>query len=161
MAPSEILNIYKNNIDVMIMIVASGSLEPGVHKAQWDEPSARFGTNDHRRNMLAGLRKAAANLQAAGCKTIYVDGSFVTTKLEPNDYDAVWDINGVDIGMLDDVFFKLDDGRKEQKSKYLGEFFPSDVETGERTVMLDFFQTEKETGDRKGIVAVSLGGDLG
>jgi hypothetical protein len=28
------------------------------------------------------------HLRAAGCRTIYINGSFVTDKLNPNDFDA-------------------------------------------------------------------------
>ena len=42
-------------------------------------------------------------LHRAGCSKVYIDGSFVTVKLEPGDYDACWDIDGVNVEALDSV----------------------------------------------------------
>ena len=74
--------------------------------------------------MLSGLRLALAALNRAGCRRVYLDGSFVTVKREPGDYDACWDIEGVDVEVLDSVFLDFPEGRAAQKRKYLGEFFP-------------------------------------
>jgi len=43
----------------------------------------RFGTNERRREILAGLLRALQALKAAGCRRAYVDGSFVTSKEVP------------------------------------------------------------------------------
>jgi hypothetical protein len=32
---------------------------------------------------------------------VYIDGGFVTVKREPSDYDACWDIDGVNVEALD------------------------------------------------------------
>ena len=60
----------------------------------------------------------------AGCRTVYIDGSFVTSKSEPGDYDACWDIDGVNVEALDLVFLDFSGRRAAQKRKYFGEFFP-------------------------------------
>ena len=39
---------------------------------------------------MAGLGAALENLKNAGCGTVYINGSFVTNKVVPNDYDACW-----------------------------------------------------------------------
>ena len=78
-----------------------------------------------RRMMLSGLRAAMLNLKGAGCQTIYVDGSFVTSKEVPNDYDACWNEAGVDPTTLDRVLLMTSiPGRDIQKARYLGEFLP-------------------------------------
>ena len=59
------------------------------------------------------------NLKAAGCRTVYVDGSFVTSKELPNDYDACWEEAGVDPETLDPVLLTFDAGRATQKAKIL------------------------------------------
>jgi len=77
--------------------------------------------------------------------------------LVPNDYDACWDIDGVDPDLLDPVLLTFDDGRMTQKSKYLGELFPAQLgEGGSGTTFLEFFQTDKESGEPKGILAIDL-----
>ncbi len=118
-----------------------------------------FGNTPWRRDLLAGLRAALASLKAAGCLTVYVDGSFVTGKDIPGDFDACWDIAGVDPTLLDPVLLTFADGRAAQKAKYLGEFFPSVADANpEGDAFLDFFQIDKETGEPKGIIALELGG---
>lgn len=108
---------------------------------------------------MAGLRDALEDLKRAGCRTVYLDGSFVTIKVIPNDYDACWDESGVAPYLLDPVLLTFDARRAAQKVKYMGELFPASViaNTGGLS-FLDFFQTDKETGNPKGIVAIDLGG---
>ena len=99
--------------------------------------------------MLGGLRVALDELRRAGCLTAYVDGSFVSSKPEP----------GVDLDRLDPVLLTFDGGRAAQKIKYKGELFPASAVAGlGEGVFVDFFQTDKDTGARKGIVALDLGG---
>ena len=99
------------------------------------------------------------NLGGAGCRTVYLNGSFVTGKAMPNDYDACWEEAGVDPTALDPVLLTFDAGRATQKAKYLGELFPASVIADtDGLSFLEFFQPDKETGEPKGIVAVDLGG---
>ncbi len=108
---------------------------------------------------MTGLRAALENLRAAGCRRIYLDGSFVTSKTIPNDYDACWEEADVDPDILDPVLLTFDPGRAMQKAKYLGELFPASVVAGlDGLSFLDFFQTDRETGERKGIIAIDLEG---
>ena len=103
---------------------------------------------------MDGLRAALENLESAGCRTACVDGSFVTAKEYPNDYDACWEEKGVD-----PVLLTFDPGRATQKAKFLGELFPSSFISGaEGLSFLEFFQTDRSTGETKGIVAIDLGG---
>ncbi len=135
-----------------------GNLPPGVHQATWSELYDRFGTTRWRRRLLVGLRAALENLQSAGCLTAYVDGSFVSSKSEPGDFDACWEEAGVDLDRLDPVLLTFDAGRAAQKAKYGGEFFPASAVAGlGEGIFLSFFQTDKGTGARKGIVALNLG----
>ena len=84
------------------------------------------------------------HLRAAGCRTIYINGSFVTDKLNPNDFDACWDVEGVDLDYLRTnapTLLNLHDKRAAQKAKYRGELFPSELiadDTG--LTFLEFFQ---------------------
>ena len=108
---------------------------------------------------MEGFRAAIENLKAAECRTVYLDGSFVTNKTHPNDYDACWEKAGVDPTSLDPVLLTFDVGRATQKAKYLGELFPASIiADAEGLAFLEFFQTDKETGRPKGIIAIDLGG---
>jgi hypothetical protein len=136
---------------------ALGNLPSGVHEATWQEFAPYFGTTRHRRALLEGLKAALEALRAAGCHRVYIDGSFVTAKQRPNDFDACWDIEGVDPDRLDPVLLTFDRGRAAQKAKYRGEFFPAQFrEGGSGTTFLEFFQIDKETGNPKGIIVIDL-----
>ena len=118
----------------------------------------RFGASDWRRQLATGIRAAVEDLKNAGCLTVYVNGSFVTNREVPNDFDACWDEAGVDPTVLDPVLLTFDPGRVTQKAKYLGELFPaSAIASGDGFSFLEFFQTDMETGGRKGIIAIALG----
>jgi hypothetical protein len=135
----------------------TGDLPPGIHSAEWGEFSKRFGGTPHRRRLLVGLRRALEPLRPAGCITAYVDGSFVTDKVVPNDYDVCWDPQGVRIADLDPVLRTFDPGRIVQKMKYLGELFPMSAPAGPNGItFLELFQTNRHSGLRKGIVALDL-----
>ena len=135
---------------------ASGNLPPGVHTATWSEFASAFGITPHRRALLAGLHAALENLRAAGCRYAYIDGSFVTAKRRPNDFDGCWDMEGVDPDRLDPVLLTFDRGRAAQKAKYRGELFPAQFAAhASGTTFLEFFQMDKE-GIPKGIIAMDL-----
>jgi hypothetical protein len=136
-----------------------GFLPPGVHWSSLNEIRIRLGTNPHRRQLLAGLTEALKELAAAGCSTAYIDGSFVSAKNLPADYDACWDLRGVDPQLLDPVFLDFSDGRAAQKRRFMGEFFPAQLPEGASgRAFLEFFQMDKDTGKPKGILAVDLRG---
>ncbi|MEB3885515.1 hypothetical protein LKE08_18985 [Lyngbya sp. CCY1209] len=92
---------------------------------------------------------------------VYVDGSFVTSREHPDDFDVCWDTTGVDgdqLKQLAPLLLKVDKGGWDaQKLKYRGKFFPTQViEGGSGKVFLEFFQIDKTTGNHKGIVALKL-----
>jgi hypothetical protein len=108
------------------------------------------------RNTHSGLRAALENLRQAGGHTVYVDGSFVTAKENPGDFDACWEMQGVDPTKLDPVLLKFDNKRAAQRAKYLGELFPaSSISSISGPTYLEFFQSD-EDGNRKGIIAIDL-----
>ena len=93
----------------------------------------------------------------AGCRTAYLNGSFVTSKESPNDYDACWEEAGVDPTVLDPVLLTFDPGRAMQKAKYMGELFPASVVAdADGLSFFEFFQSDKDTGNPKGIIAIDL-----
>ncbi|MCE9551910.1 MAG: hypothetical protein K8T91_00830 [Planctomycetes bacterium] len=137
-----------------------GNLPPGIHIADWDEIEQRCGSTAHRRWLLGGLKSAIAIFRAAGCKRMYLDGSFVTTKRVPRDYDVAWEPGGMDIPKLlsdEPVFGDFSNQRAAQKAKYYGEFFPSSIAADPiGNTFLEFFQIDKNTGNPKGIIALNL-----
>lgn len=134
-----------------------GNLPPGIYPATWEDISERFGANHYRKQILRGLKSALDNLKSSGCMKVFLDGSFTTAKRRPSDFDGCWDPEGVDLEQLDPVLQDFSNGRKAQKAKYNGEFFPS-TSTNPSGTMLDFFQQGKESGDPKGIISIDLEG---
>jgi hypothetical protein len=135
-------------------------LPPGIHPATLEEVEAAFASNLRRRTLYRGLVDASARLRFAGCGTVFLDGSYVTGKPSPNDFDAAWDPQGVDPLRLDPVFRDFRNKRAAQKRAFGGEFFPSSmlcVDVGKSFV--EFFQLDRFTGEKKGIVSISLSAD--
>lgn len=134
----------------------TGYHPPGIHNAIWHEVVARFGFNSHRRKLLGGLWIALRNLAGAGCQSILLNGSFVSHKTYPADYDGAWEIHGVDTSLVDAAFFDFRRGRAMMKSRFLGELFPAHKEAAPGSAYRDFFQKDRY-GNRKGIVRIDLG----
>jgi len=93
-------------------------LPAGIHLTTLPEIEARFTQTPHRKRLFDGFCMAASNLQAAGCSTVYLDGSFVTEKHHPNDFDATWEPTGVDPYKLDPVLLDFKNKREAQKLKH-------------------------------------------
>lgn len=135
-----------------------GLLPPGLHWAvDPNELARRFAASPNRRRLLDGFLEGAYLLRFAGCRFVYLDGSFVSTKEHPKDFDACWDPLGVQIDKLDPVFLDFSNFRFAQKQRFGGEFFPSSSRAEEPfCTFFEFFQTDKETGQAKGLVALQL-----
>lgn len=139
--------------------MTNGDLPPGVHFATWREVEDRLAFNPWRGRLLAGLREACEELRRAGCRLVYLDGSFVSAKERPGDFDPCWDIRNVDEEGLDPVFWDFADGRAAQKRRFQGEFFPAQLPEGATgRAFVEFFQVNKMTGEAKGLLAIRLGG---
>ena len=130
-------------------------LPPGVHQASWCETTARFGTNSHRLRLLGGLLAALRILANAGCQAVVLDGSFISEKDLPEDYDACWYTNGVDPSLIDPVLLDPSNARAAMKSKYLGELFPASALATPSQAYIDFFMTDRN-GVPKGVVQINL-----
>ena len=135
-------------------------LPGGVHSASLQEVASAFAFNQWRRELFRGLVKASQHLATAGCVRLYVDGSFVTSKPLPGDYDVCWDPQGVDPRSLPSVFLDFCNDRAAQKARYGGEFFPSSsAADAVGNTFLTYFQLERYSGARKGIVEIELATD--
>ena len=156
---------HEHNYIVVLMIpdlIDLGStcawavLPPGIHDTTLAEVEARFATTPHRKWLFDGFIRVTEALAKAGCLHVYLDGSFVTAKSHPGDYDGCWDHIGVDPAKLDPVLLDFDNKRAAQKAKYLGEMFIAGMPNGPDGPFVDFFQIEKSSGLPKGILRISL-----
>ena len=136
---------------------ALGELSPGMHPATLEEVEAVFATPPRRRRLFEGLRRAIQNLHAAGVRRVFIDGSFVTTKADPNDIDGCWEwTDEVHLDLLDPVLLDFAQARRAMRDKYGVDFFLATwVEAGSGLTFLDFFQRNRED-DPKGIVQLDL-----
>jgi hypothetical protein len=136
----------------------NGCLPVGIHTMTFDEFTAAFGYNDHRKKLISGLKRGIDDLIICGCSTLYVDGSFTTTKSHPKDFDACWDEIGVSLLTLKidyPILWDFTNERKRQKDYYFGEFFPMRVKATPADIFKVFFQKDKD-GNPKGIVQLIL-----
>ena len=134
----------------------TGYLPAGLHLGRWGEVQQCFARNVHRSRLLGGLLAAVTNLVRAGCREVLLDGSFVTQKELPSDYDAAWNTVGVDPYLLDPVLLDFTRSRAAMKAKFFGELFPAQFEAAPGVTYRDFFQQDK-SGTPKGIVKIDLG----
>lgn len=138
----------------------TGKLKRGEHGASWDEVVQRLGFSPRRKLLLQGLLAAAQQLAAAGVKTLYIDGSFATSKRNPGDFDCCYEVAGIDFDSLPAVFQTFDNGRELQKQTFGGELFPAEWIANEHTIPPEPYRTffQHDHANRpKGIVALDLG----
>ena len=134
----------------------TGLLPPGEHGAGWDEVESRLGWNPRRRQLLVGLAEGLAILGGAGCTGVWLNGSFITAKDQPGDFDCVWSPVGVDRSELQrrgPELLDLTDHRAAQKARFGGEFLPNVTEAASDKTFAQFFQTDRD-GTPKGIVVI-------
>lgn len=139
-----------------------GFLPVGIHSASIEEFKERFVYGSRRIEIFNGLLRLFDDLKSIGCNVVYIDGSFTSEKVRPNDADVCWD-------MIDDpafinfakmkcpVIFKTAYPRSEQKAKYLSDVLPANVkENASGLMFLKYFQRIKNTNEPKGIIKIEL-----
>ncbi len=131
-------------------------LPPGVYDATLKEVETRFATSAHRKHLFSGFKNGVMALRKAGCRKIFLDGSFITEKPIPADFDVCWDPVGVDAAKLDPVFRDFKDKRKKQKDRFYGEFFPANLLADGKRFFFDYFQVDKYTGNAKGVICINF-----
>jgi len=138
---------------------STGNLPEGIHFTTLEILIERFGYNPKRAWLVDGLKLLIATLKKANCPLIFIDGSFVTAKEIPGDYDLCWSLIDVIEQDLDPVLIDFTPtGRGKMEQKYRGDIFPAELpEGGSGKLFVDFFQTDKNTGEKKGIVAIEIG----
>ncbi len=137
-----------------------GYLPPGIHLAHLDEFEQRFAYTIWRKQLFANLCRLMNDLKAIGCTSIYVDGSFTTTKRVPGDMDICWEDHGIDYTLAEmamPILFDFDNGRKNQQRLYKADIFPAHfIESGKGIYFIDFFQKVKYTDIPKGIIQLII-----
>jgi hypothetical protein len=134
-------------------IIIPGALWPvlpaGVHEVSLGEFAGRFVYNERRKSLYDGLLLGINNLFNAGCKELYIDGSYVTAKPEPGDFDLCWDIEGTVEELIDPVLKEFSNKRASQKQKFGGEFFPFTFYQGAEDSIFEFFPKRQINRSKK------------
>lgn len=136
----------------------NGNLPPGIYFCDWNDFKEKFGYNIRRQTLIRGIEEVLTQLKNAGCRTAYLNGSFVTIKLKPKDFDLCWDADDVvDIDYLrkNAPLILNFYNSNAQKNRYGGEIYPSDRPVNESVTSFEFFQQDREE-NRKGIIAINL-----
>ena len=139
----------------------SGLLPEGEHRASWDEIVGMFSWNQRRRQLLDGLIDGLTILAESGCRQVWLNGSFVTSKDEPGDFDCVWDTDGVDLRILKVLcpeILELDGHRLSQKLRFGGEFLPNIVESSSGRKFSDFFSNRPNGNCKRNCASTSRKG---
>lgn len=138
---------------------SNGILPSGIHWSTIEEVKDKLCFSVKRTELIVGLEQAIISLKSAGCKTIYLDGSFSTSTKDPNDIDVCWELINVNLDMLyiiEPVLFNFDFKRKAQKDKFGCEFFPADsIAAPPDKTYIDFFQQDRD-GNPKGIIGLKI-----
>ncbi len=134
----------------------NNNLPPGIYEATWQEICDRYGYTVYRRKLLEGLKEGLQNLKSVGCQIVYLDGSFITAKERPGDFDVCYKDDDV---FFDSLWFNFPTlykfGGDAQKAKYRGEFFPATSYAKAKITILDFFQKDRDN-NQKGIIQINL-----
>lgn len=140
---------------------SKGLLPPGKHRCTLLDVEQIFVYNSVRRNIFEGLEALIKILKSVSCGTIYLDGSFVTSKPRPNDVDVCWQ-EGTGSNYAYEfinapILNPSPTNRAFHKTHFKADVFPADmIEIGSKKYFLDFFQEDKSTGIQKGILQIDL-----
>ena len=141
-----------NGVIVIPDFDKNGNLPPGIHEATIQEVEAHFAHNMHRKRLFEGLLKVLKILEGCGCPEVYLNGSFITLKSEPKDYDLCYEPTGI---KGTEAFKQFLETRDERKEKYFGDIFPRLPQPPYEMDHVEDWQTDRD-GEIKGIVRIIL-----
>src|SRR5438046_2216412 len=109
----------------MIPPLVDGLLPTRQHAAPWKQTVDRFGSTPPRRRLLEGALRDLRHLRAVAVADVWLDGSIVTDKERPSDYDLCFAYWQADRARLDPLLRHplafTQNGRQGMKRKYLGD----------------------------------------
>lgn len=143
----------------MLNFTANGQLVPGIHDMDMISFKEEFGSNTHRLQLIGGMERAILAFRSFNVASLYVDGSFVTRKGFPSDYDICYEMEDNELARLFlfyPIFKDFSNGRKAQKEVFHGEFFlATSIAAPPKEMYMDFFQHDKNDKP-KGIVKLHI-----
>lgn len=130
-----------------------GNLPPGVHNATLEEVQIRFAITSHRQSLFEALSKVIDILRNANCSEVYLNGSYITHKAEPGDYDLVYEPAGM--AETDDWGALLRLEMDERKKLHYGDIFIHMPSPPAFMNYITFWQTDRDDNP-KGIIRIEL-----
>lgn len=142
---------------------ATGLLPVGEHEMKWRKVCELFGTTIHRKYLLELLHSVCIVLREAGVAKIWLNGSFVTSKERPNDYDLSYVLTEEIFAKLPDDPFKQEKADTLIKGQYAGDIKAEPMSCG-ATYHQDLFPNvighshngKPIEGEKKGIIILIL-----
>ncbi|PON12724.1 hypothetical protein C2W62_38130 [Candidatus Entotheonella serta] len=136
-----------------------GFLPPGIHQTTRDEFKERFALfqrSDRRLRLFEQLDQLLDQAVQAGIvKQIFIAGSFVTAKAEPNDFDCIIVLDPSIVGRSLRPFEYNLVSRKMARRLFGGDVMPALDDSPTLQQYLEFFQTARD-GQVIGIVEIQL-----
>lgn len=120
----------------------------------YEEFFIHFGTNERRRQQIGNALTFFRIFYQSGCHTVYVDGSFVSTKKYPGDIDLCFDLTDVDIENIKKgfpQFFDPNEIGRIHRDQQCHIFYL----TKNYTILFNMLQNDR-SGNSKGFVKLSL-----
>jgi len=137
----------------------NGFLPEGIHEATFAEVQQKLGFSRKREQLLNKMKYLIEICQLMGCDVIYLDGSFVSAKIAPNDYDACWDCTKNKKQVMSKVCESyLNADSETQKDFFGGEIYPAFAKAplNEDISILTYFQRVQFCNEHKGIIKIRL-----
>lgn len=132
----------------------NGNLPPGIHEATIDEVRNRFSTNAPRNRLFILLLEVLSIFRDCGCPEVYLDGSYVTAKVEPADYDLCYEPTGI---KATPNFYEFLTSKDTRKERYGGDIFPRMPVPPFHFDHVEHWQTDGRNNDvAKGILKIKL-----
>lgn len=138
--------------------VSTGYLPVGTHAATMEEVKERYAKGPKRKKIFRGLEIVVDRLVTCGVVEVWVDGSFVTSKIRPSDVDIIIEKRspGVDMAMMNS--YRLLDRPYIKLSKMVDLLVMPGNERdkhGRYITIKEFFETDREDKP-KGILQLLL-----
>ena len=134
-----------------------GYLPEGLHVASEADVTFRSGTDTPRRKRLAlRLRRWIELSRSISANRLFVDGSFVTSKPEPNDVDAVVWLPENFVDLVSNGNLEAMELESMLLNRHPEEIFAAEDRRDWDDWLEHFRRTRESDGRRKGVVEITL-----
>ncbi|KAA6345245.1 hypothetical protein EZS27_007175 [termite gut metagenome] len=152
-----LLLILPNKYIVIPDFLDNGFLPEGIYETTFEEIKERLGFSNRRNRLLIGMKELMDVCKQLRCNVFYLDGSFVSEKLRPSDYDACWDTTSIHRELVlkaasESILAALEE-------EYGGEIYyarDKSFRNPSITILEDFQLCKENPAIKKGILKINL-----